>query len=64
MPEQLFIFERDGFPVKLLIGARDPQEAWGMLRNYLQTHELVPQDEWQQTTICGKVAYGIFTLPA
>lgn len=62
MPEQMFQFASNSRT--LLIGARDEMEARGMLQAYLKKHPLLPSMAcWRLKFICGKVDYGIFTLP-
>ena len=62
MPEQMFQFTDDNR--LLLIAARDEMEARGMLQAYLKKHPLLsPMNCWRLKFICGKVDYGIFTLP-
>ena len=62
MPEQMFQFASNSRT--LLIGARDEMEARGMLHAYLKKHPLLPSmATWRLQHVCGKVDYGIFTLP-
>ncbi len=61
MPEQVFQFTHGNY--NLLIGAKDSEEARSMLGQYLQNTHL-PQEGWVLKHILGKLAYGIFSMPA